>query len=83
MKSTDKINEKIVSELLDSIGIKRINKNLFVDINGKSINIKLSGNKLRDLLNWIQDYYYERGYDCGKDWGKLEQLDELKKVLKI
>jgi len=85
MKSTDKINDKILKDLLSSVEIEQGEDKIDFYCRNceKQIDVKLNGNQLKHLLEFIKNHFYDVGYGYGKKAGNREKIAEIKNVLDI
>lgn len=83
MKTTDKITQEEVIDILGVVGLEaNENEPMFYCYDSdKYVDVKIKGNKLEHLVCFIKSYYYDMGYNYGIRNGERNKMQEIKKVL--
>lgn len=84
MKINEKLTEDVVKDFLESVGFQKTKRGQFWCFESEQyINIHLSGNQIKDLLDFIKNHYYSLGYDCGYRRGSWNKIKEIKDILEL
>jgi len=88
MKSTDKITDNILIDLLKAVGLEKVEDSVDCNVywcidSEKEVKVWLEGNTYGAVLMLIKDYYYRMGFNYGENNGKRIKMNEIKKILEI
>ena len=78
------ITTKDVKDILINLDFEHIENNKFWSIDmEEEIKVILMKNTLNELINWLTEYYYNKGEYYGVLEGKRKFISDFKKLLKL
>ena len=83
MQANERIYQNDLEEILKAVGIEKENGKWWCSKSKTHVEVSLSGNKLRDVLEVVTNHFYNMGYEYGKKSGRMEKQNEIKKALDI
>lgn len=82
--SNKKLKEEDVKDILESVGFELNHGSIYWSYDQEiEVEVKLSGNKLCNLIHWINNFYIGYARESGKLAGRNEVRQDIKKILGI